>query len=231
MLSVTETMASVTGGWPARSPMLGPSPARSRPPTAKEPVLTSKDRAKSGSPGHPAGLRGGRRWRRVAIALAAVIIAVSALTGRLFVWPAQGMPARVDAIVMLNAPGATLPVALRLARQHRARYLLISQGTVASHYACPRPVPQVKLICFHPSPATTQGEAEFAGRQARLHHWRSVAVVAITPQVSRARLRLERCFGGQVYVMTAPIPLGSWPYEIAYEWGALAKAVVLQRSC
>jgi hypothetical protein len=167
----------------------------------------------------------------VAIALAALLIAVSALTGRLFVWPAQGMPARADAIIMLNAPGNTLPVALRLARQHRARYLVISQGTPASHYACPRPVPQVTLICFHPSPATTQGEAEFAGRQARLHHWRSLVVVAITPQDSRARLRVERCFGGQVYVVTAPIRLRNWPYAIAYEWGALVKALVLQRSC
>jgi hypothetical protein len=167
----------------------------------------------------------------VAIALAAVLIVAGVTTGRLFVWPARGMPARVDAIVMLNAPGATLPVALRLARQHRAGYLVISQGTVASHYACPRPVPQVKLICFHPSPATTQGEAEFIGRQARQHHWRSVVVVAITPQASRARLRLGRCFGGHVYVMTAPVPLGSWPYQIAYEWGAVAKALVLQRGC
>jgi hypothetical protein len=167
----------------------------------------------------------------VTLALAAVLIVAGALTGRLFVWPARGMPARVDAIVMLNAPGATLPVALRLARQHRAGYLVISQGTVASHYACPRRVPQVTLICFHPSPATTQGEAEFIGREARQHHWRSVVVVAITPQASRARLRLERCFGGHVYVMTAPVPLGSWPYQIAYEWGAIAKALVLQRGC
>lgn len=198
------------------------------PPTAKEPVLTSQDPA---TPARPPGRRRGRRWRWVAIALAAALIVAGAITGRLFVWPARGMPARVDAIVMLNAPGATLPVALRLARQHRAAYLVISQGTVASHYACPRPVQQVKLICFHPSPATTQGEAEFIGREARQHHWRSVVVVAITPQASRARLRLERCFSGHVYVMTAPVSLGSWPYQIAYEWGAVAKALVLQRGC
>jgi hypothetical protein len=30
----------------------------------------------------------------------------------------------------------------------------------------------------------------------------------------------ERYFSGQVYVMTAPMPLRDWPYEIAYEWGA-----------
>ena len=194
----------------------------------KSPVLTSKD---PGSAASPSGERRGWRWRRTAVALAVALIAVSALTGRLFVWPAQGVPARVDAIVMLNAPGATLPVALRLARQHRAGYLLISQGTVASHYACPRQVPGVKLICFHPTPATTRGEAEFIGREARQHHWRSVVLVAITPQASRARLRVERCFGGHVYVMTAPVRLGSWPYEIVYEWGALAKALLFQRGC
>ena len=89
------------------------------------------------------------------------------------------------------------------------------------------------LICFHPSPGTTQGEAEFAGRLARKYHWRSIAVVTITPQDSRARLRLERCFAGPVYVVTVPIDLHqtTWPYQIAYEWGALAKALILQRSC
>lgn len=194
-------------------------------------MLTSQDSASPGSSRLLRERRPGRRRRRVVLALVVVLVAVSALTGRLFVWPAQGMPARVDAIVMLNAPGYTLPVALRLARQHRAGYLVISQGSPASHYGCPRPVAGVKLICFHPVPATTRGEAEFAGRQARLHHWRSVVLVAITPQASRARLRLERCFSGPVYVVTAPIRLRTWPYEIAYEWGALVKALVLQRSC
>jgi uncharacterized SAM-binding protein YcdF (DUF218 family) len=195
-------------------------------------VLTSEDPATPRSYAPPTGPRPRRRWRRVAIALTVVLIAFSALTGRLLVWPVQGMPARVDAIVMLNASGPTLPVALRLARQYRAGYLVVSQGTPASHFACPRAVPQVKLICFHPSPATTRGEAEFTGRLAREHHWRSVAVVAITPQATRARLRVERCFSGQVYIVTAPLwSLRFWPYSIAYEWGALVKALVLQRSC
>jgi hypothetical protein len=89
----------------------------------------------------------------------------------------------------------------------------------------------VKLICFNPKPATTQGEAEFVGRLARKYHWRSVAVVTITPQDSRARLRVARCFTGPVYVVATPIALASWPYEIAYEWSAMFKAVVLQRRC
>ena len=27
------------------------------------------------------------------------------------------------------------------------------------------------------------------------------------------------------------LPLSAWPYQIAYEWGALFKALVLYRSC
>jgi uncharacterized SAM-binding protein YcdF (DUF218 family) len=170
-------------------------------------------------------------WRKVLIALAAVFVSFSALTARLFVWPVQGMPSGVSAIVMLDGPGSALNVAVRLAEQHRAPFLVISRGTVASHDPCPRPLPNVRLICFNPIPATTQGEAEFVGRLARQYHWRSIAVVAITPQASRARLRVERCFAGEVYVVTAPIAATTWPFQIAYEWAALVKALVIQRGC
>lgn len=163
--------------------------------------------------------------------LAVVVTTVAAMTAWLFVWPDQGMPARVSAIVMLDGPGDDLGVAVRLARERRAPFLVVSQGTPQSHDPCPPPIPRVRLICFHPRPATTQGEAEFTGRLARKYHWHSIAVVAITPQATRARLRVERCFAGPVHMVTAPIALSSWPYEIAYEWGAMVKALVLQRSC
>lgn len=172
------------------------------------------------------------RWQRALIVLAVLFVTFWALTARLFIWPAQGMPPRVDAIVMLEGPGdSRLNVAVRLAAQHRAPFLVISRGSVASHVPCPPQVPGVTMICFNPEPATTQGEAEFIGRLARKHHWQSIAVVAITPQVSRARLRVERCFAGQVYVVTAPIGPSAWPYEIAYEWAASVKALVIQRGC
>jgi hypothetical protein len=77
----------------------------------------------------------------------------------------------------------------------------------------------------------TQGEAQFAGRLAKRYHWRSIALVTITPQDTRARIRMERCFSGQVYVMTAPMPRHDWPYEIAYEWAATIKALTVNRSC
>lgn len=39
------------------------------------------------------------------------------------------------------------------------------------------------------------------------------------------------CFGGSVYVITASLPMSNWPYQIAYEWGALIKALFLYRAC
>lgn len=175
--------------------------------------------------------RRGKRWSKALIVLAVVFIALSAATMRLFIWPDEGMPTHVNAIVMLDRPGNELGVALRLARQHRASFLVVSLGTPDSGPRCPRPMPRVKVICFNPAPPTTQGEAEYVGRLARRYHWHSIAVVTVTPQDTRARLRVERCFTGPVYVVTTPIGLASWPYEIAYEWGALVKAVVFQRGC
>jgi hypothetical protein len=89
----------------------------------------------------------------------------------------------------------------------------------------------VKLICFEPDPPTTRGEAEVLGRLAKRYHWSSVVLVTTRTQDTRARIITERCFGGSTYVITAPLPLSSWPYEIAYGWGALFKAVFVARSC
>jgi hypothetical protein len=141
------------------------------------------------------------------------------------------MPSSVSAIVMFAGPGERLPVALRLAREHRAPMLVVSQGQHGYGGPCPPPTPGIKLICFEPDPGDTHGEAEFAGRLAKQYHWNSIVLVTGPQQDTRARIRMERCFGGSVYVVTGSLPLGSWPYQIAYEWGALAKALIIQRSC
>lgn len=179
-----------------------------------------------------AAVRG--RWRWAAAAALLVLVLFVAVTARLFVFPARGMPAHVDAVVMLDGSGdaGRVAAALRLAKERRAPTLLISRGRFESaHWRCPPPMRYVKVICFNPSPATTQGEAEFVGRLARQHRWTSVTLVTVTPQDTRARLRLSRCFPGAIYVLTSPLPAEQWPYQIAYEWGATLKAMFLQRSC
>ena len=189
--------------------------------------LRTAQKPRTAGPGHP------RRWRLLIAAAALLVAVLGVATARLFVWPERGMPGHVDAIVMLNGPGDRLPTALGLARAHRAPVVVISRGSPywAKGSGCAPQIPGVRVICFSPDPATTQGEAEFAGRLARRYRWHSIVLVTTRPQDTRARLRMERCFPGSIYVMTAPLRAYDWPYALAYEWGATIKALLLQRSC
>lgn len=172
-----------------------------------------------------------QRIRRLAYSLLAAIVVVSLATAWLFVWPPQGVPGAADAIVMLQGTGDRLQVALQLAKEHRARVLVVSQGRDGYGGPCVPAMQGVRVICFDPDPPDTRGEAEFIGRLAKEYQWRSVILVTIRAQDRRARLLTERCFSGSIYVSTAPLPLGDWPYEIAYEWGALVKSLVVNQSC
>ena|SRR5215813_8364055 len=189
--------------------------------------LRTAPKPRTTGPGHP------RRWRFLIAAAALLVAVLGAATARLFVWPERGMPGHVDAIVMLNGPGDRLPTALSLAWAHRAPVVVISRGSPywARGSGCAPQIPGVRVICFGPDPATTRGEAEFTGRLARQYHWHSIVLVTTTPQDTRARLRVQRCFPGSIYVMTAPLPAYEWPYALAYEWGATMKALLLQRRC
>jgi uncharacterized SAM-binding protein YcdF (DUF218 family) len=174
------------------------------------------------------------RLRKVAVVLAVVLAGFCVISGRLFVWPARGMPARVDAIVVLGGPGNRLDKGLELADQGRAPVLVVSRGLPNDQIldrVCGQHDRAFRLICFLPQPGTTQGEAEFVGRLAQRDHWRSVALVTTPDQDTRARIRFGRCYSGKLYVVTAPLPAYEWPYAIAYQWAAIFKASVLQRGC
>lgn len=174
----------------------------------------------------------GRLLRRALIAGLCAFAVFMALTARLFIWPAQGMPSRVGAIMMFAGYDDRLSVALRLAHERRAPVLIVSQGHDGYGGICPRPIGGVQIICFDPVPSDTRGEAEFFGSLARQRHWSSVVLVTGRVQDTRARMLVRRCFsGGPIYVVTASQPWYEWPTGIAYEWGALLKALLVERSC
>jgi uncharacterized SAM-binding protein YcdF (DUF218 family) len=173
-----------------------------------------------------------RKWRmRVIVFAAGLLVVFAASTARVLIWPVQGAPAHVDAIVMLAGEGDRLPAALALAKEGRARVLVISRGTMGYSGPCPPPTPGVRTICFDPDPGNTRGEAEYASALARRSGWHSLLLVTNRPQAARAQLIFDRCFSGKVFVSTAPFSVGNWPYQIAYGWGALAKAVLVDRTC
>jgi uncharacterized SAM-binding protein YcdF (DUF218 family) len=87
------------------------------------------------------------------------------------------------------------------------------------------------VLCFQPDPATTQGEAEATARLARQYDWHSIVLLTTPDQTWRAELRFRRCYSGSIYGVTTRLPLHLWPFQIAYQWAATAKAELVSRSC
>lgn len=195
--------------------------------------MSKADAGAGPSPGSPAPRR--RWWRRVVgVVLAVVLVGVSVVTARLFVWPAlPPLPQRADAIVQLGGPGNRRFVALNLVRQGRAPLVAISvsDAEVNTMWCGAGELRGVPVVCFHPEPFTTRGEARAVADMAAEHGWHSVILVTTPDQASRATLRVRRCFDGKIFVATARLPWYQWPTQILYQWGATVKAYTFQTSC
>ena len=174
-----------------------------------------------------------RLRRRLALVALVLVLAFAAATARLFIWPSlPPLPAHADAIIELAGPGNRDAATIALAQKHVAPVVI--QSTLArdaTSDTCLPPIPGVKVECFHPTPATTRGEARYIGQRAAAEHWKSVVIVTTPDHAWRARLRVERCFPGQVYVETSPLPALDWLRQIPYQWAATVKAELFQRDC
>jgi hypothetical protein len=178
-----------------------------------------------------------KRVRIVAAVVAVLVVVFCIMTTVLFVYPDLNAPQRSNAIVVLGGHGApAFDKGVALAKQGYAPYLVLSLQTWQScqpyqSYLAVN-LPRVQVHCFKANPQTTQGEARAIEAFAKQLHWKRVLVVVPTTQASRARLRIGRCYPGQVLeVAFTPDGIGQWLKQFAYEWGALFKAEVLQPSC
>jgi uncharacterized SAM-binding protein YcdF (DUF218 family) len=175
----------------------------------------------------PSTVRG--RILLVAVVLVALL---AAATARLFVWSPTDLPTRVDAVVALGGdPGQRRAhEALALVGAGFAPVAVISLGGVPA-VACPRHGATVRVICFRADPLDTRGEAEYVSRLARRRHWDHLIIVSERSQSTRARMMFKRCTAAHLDMVPVSDPVSHLPYDIAYEWGALVKALVVQRSC
>ena len=205
----------------------GPPAAPPGTPAAPRPTVEPTGPA----PAPLAAPRGLRRHRLVRSVAGLLLVAFGLATAKLYVFPRRDPPTRVDAIVMFAGSSGRLELAQALARTGYAPVLAVSQPT-AKDPCPPDTIPGVQVLCFHPKPLTTQGEARWTGAAAKARGWRSILVITSTPQDTRARLRLSRCYDGQVRVLSIdPATRAAWAYMVTYEWAATLKALVLQRSC
>jgi uncharacterized SAM-binding protein YcdF (DUF218 family) len=177
------------------------------------------------------------RVRIVAAVVFVLVVVFCVMTALLFVYPDVNAPERSDAIVVLGGHGVpAFDKGVALAKQGYAPRLVLSlqnwqscrpyQAYLAVH------APTMRVNCFKSNPQTTQGEARAIEAFAKHFHWSRIIVVVPTTQASRARLRIGRCYSGQVLEAAySPQGIGQWLMQFAYEWGAMFKAVVLQPDC
>ncbi|HZQ57295.1 MAG TPA: hypothetical protein VFA84_04640 [Acidimicrobiales bacterium] len=176
-------------------------------------------------------MNGGRRRRRqlVAGAIALALAAFAAATALLFVWPATDRPGSADAVVVLGGDGARRALGEALVRDGVAGTLAVSVGS--PYDPCYRERRPYHVICFRAQPETTQGEGRWIGTMAKAAGWRRVVVVVSAPQATRARVRIRRCYTQGLEVAAVHVGAGRILRDTVYEWGALLKALTIQRGC
>jgi uncharacterized SAM-binding protein YcdF (DUF218 family) len=157
----------------------------------------------------------------------------------LFVWPrADTPPAHADAVVVLSGGlDRRLDPAVALVRSGVAPVLAISSPTRGkwpqARDLCngTTKVARVRVLCFQPSPYSTQGEARTVARLARARGWTRVVVVTSTFHVTRARMLFKRCYHDKLWVVGSPWTWWKLPEEWASETGKLLVQLTTQRGC
>lgn len=161
-----------------------------------------------------------------------LVIFVVVGTARLFLWPPTNQPVRANAVVALGGDPGQLRAkkAVALAEAGYAPVAVISLGG-QKPAPCPHPVPGVRIICFRADPLDTRGEAEFVGQLVAARHWHGIIVVSERTQATRARMLFKRCTSADLVMVPVTDPRSHLVYDVAYEWGALIKALTVNRSC
>ena len=194
---------------------------------------TSGASAVNPAPGENTASHNWRRWLvfgtlGIIFVVAAVFVAT---TLRLFVVPSTDQPTHVDGILSFNGSDerARTALAVSLAEKGYAPVILYSQGGAGADTSCPK-VPRITVVCFVDGPNNTRGEAEWAGRYAKRHNWKSLMIVPGRSQATRARLLTERCFSGRLVVVPISEARPALS-DIFHQWGGLLSSLFVHRGC
>jgi len=177
------------------------------------------------------------RWlRRVVAAVLLLVVAWGVFAVVFIANPTVNAPRHADAVVVLGPYlDGRVAQALQLAREYGIEKVVLSVGDTPGQIHggyCAGGQPELHITCFVPDPFTTRGEAREIGKLAKAGDWKQVLVIAPTPQISRARMLIKRCYsGGLAMVKThEKLDFHGWVHELIHQTAATVKAIVL-RGC
>ncbi|MCX5041703.1 YdcF family protein [Aldersonia sp. NBC_00410] len=177
------------------------------------------------------------RWLLVAVLAALLIFAVAGVP--LYVSPKTDELHKADAIFVLGGSGdGRYTAALELALKGLAPRVVMSnpiastEGNIWLADLCEHKRYDFDVMCFLPDPMTTRGEARELGRLATEEGWHSVIVVTYTPQISRARYIIDRCYDGEVMMANTQedVAVSAIAWNYMYQTAGFARAF-LQSGC
>jgi uncharacterized SAM-binding protein YcdF (DUF218 family) len=178
----------------------------------------------------------GRRLRPFLLVLAGLVLGWAIAAAVMFVWPPRSSAGHADAAVVLaGGHGPRLAEGLALVRKGVAPVLVISDGwsptwPEANRLCAGRSAP-VPVVCFHPDPYSTRGEAEGFARLAARRGWTSVVVVSSRYHLVRARMLFERCYDGTASTASSNGTLLGRILAAPIETVKLGYALLIKRGC
>ncbi|MGE5272936.1 MAG: YdcF family protein [Verrucomicrobiota bacterium] len=177
-----------------------------------------------------------RRLRPVLLVVGGLVLGWAIAAAVLFVWPPRSNAGHADAAVVLaGGRGPRLAEGLTLVRKGVAPLLVVSDGwsptwPEANRLCAGRSAP-VPVVCFHPDPYSTRGEAEGFARLAARRGWRSVVVVSSRYHLVRAKMLFERCYDGTVSTASSSGSLLNRIVAAPIETVKLGYALLVKRDC
>ena len=113
--------------------------------------------------------------------------------------PVDDLPDHADAVVVFSGEIRRTRLALQLMEDGISDVLVLSLGELdpTGESLCGQTEPFV-VLCPRPEMVNTRGEARMFGEMAKENGWTSIVAVTGDYHAQRARLRLSRCYDGDV---------------------------------
>ena len=182
------------------------------------------------------------RWPLVIVICAGLLLLASTF-GSLWLWvltpettPASEVAPADAVVIFVGGRGERLHTARELLDAGVADTLVIPNGLEADdrslRRSC-RDARRFEVLCPATTSIDTGGEARAIAVLARERGWDRLVMVTSNYHVARARLRLERCFEGDIEAVDA----GTWSTRrqlvrnVVREWFGHVEARTIERSC